>query len=365
MVLQQQVYKGKEDQSAWFKFLACLPSKIFSTMASFRSLLYQWDILSTRKLPGRCISVGNLCLGGTGKTPLVIEIAKVAIADQKKVMILTRGYKSGLNDSEYIVLKDGNICFGNQYQRRVYADEAMLQSKALPNAYVVVGSQRYLAARRFLDHLDAADNDFVFILDDGFQHLQIYRDLNILLLDAEKPFGNGEILPLGSLREPVSAAKRCDMVVWTRTNLAPKFHDYKQRYKDFIDSKSSVNADFVEGKIFEVANYKLSLRRPEELAQIKFFAVTAIAKPNRFFDSLKKIGVDVGEQIFFSDHERFNFSVIDEKISHFDAIIITAKDYWREPEFFNNLPISVYILDLDVRFSSSVLEKAVLELLTS
>ena len=364
MELQKQIYKNEEDQSFLFKILAFLPSKIFSILAVLRAFLYKNKVLPIKKLPGKCISIGNVSLGGTGKTPLVVEVARFLESYKKRVVVLTRGYKSGLKKHEFLVLSDGRVCLGNHKVAHVFADEAMLQSKLLPNAYIVVGAQRYKAARRFLDDSRFNHDNMVFVLDDGYQHQQIFRDLNILLLDAEKPLGNGNLIPLGSLRESSRAIERCDMVIWTRANLVKNSGASVKTFKQFTGGKISVDADFVEGNINKVERGKIFKIDREELKNIQLFAITAIAHPNRFFSSLNRIGVVVKEHLALSDHQRFDLDYLEEKISYFEGLITTAKDYWREPSLFHSLPISIYFLDLEIKISSTEFEKALISVIT-
>ncbi|MFK7825428.1 MAG: tetraacyldisaccharide 4'-kinase [Oligoflexales bacterium] len=364
MELQKQIYKSQADQNIFFKILAFLPSKIISTLANLRALLFQWKILPIKKLPGKCISIGNISLGGTGKTPLVIEVARFLGENKKKVIILTRGYKSGLKSSEYIVLNNGKVCLGNRKEGQIYADEAMLQSKLLPNAYIVVAAKRFKAAQIFLSDTTINEDDLVFILDDGYQHQQIYRDLNVLLLDAEKPIGNGCILPLGSLRESFHAVERCDMVIWTRTNLVSNLDPWVTIIKQLTENKVSVDADFVEGNVYKVEQGEILRINRDELMNRPLFAVTAIAHPSRFFTSLENVGLIVEEQIVFSDHQRFNMKLLEEKFSYFEGLITTAKDYWREPSLFDGLPISIYFIDLEVNIRSTQFQKTLLSVIT-
>ena len=364
MELQKQVYKDKGNQNPFFKLIGFIPNRLFAALTMLRTQLYKWEILQSQKLPGKCISIGNICLGGTGKTPVVIELAKFIHENRKQVLILTRGYKSGLKKHEYVVLKDGEVCASNRLQGQIFADEAMHQSKTLPYAYVIVAAKRFKAAEIFLSEFPFKHDDLVFILDDGYQHQQIHRDLNILLVDSEKPIGNGQMLPLGTLREPIKAVSRCDMIVWTRCNKVKNPGLGANRISELLKKKVSTGAQFIEGKIYKVSSRRLFETGYNELKNLSLLAVTGIAHPHRFFKSVEQIGLKVEDRMVFNDHQRFDLKMISEKFSHLDALLITAKDYWREPSLFQVLPISVFILDLEIKFTNTEFFQPILDLIT-
>src|ERR1700674_3064409 len=165
-------------------------SLLYGLYVRVRAWCYARGWLRQNRLRGKVVSVGNLTVGGTGKTPMVIWLAEKFLAEGKRVAILTRGYKGVAGTSDEIELMKFRL-----------QDRVMLG----------VGPDRYEQARK----LEAKGVD-IFLLDDGFQHLPLFRDVNILLMDASQPLGRESLLPAGRLREPVSAMDRADLLVITR-----------------------------------------------------------------------------------------------------------------------------------------------------
>src|ERR1700720_2521081 len=170
-------------------------SKLYGVGVSIRTRLYAHGWLKQKRLKAAVISVGNLSVGGTGKTPMVIWLAEKFLADGKRVAILSRGYRGANGTSDEIELMkfrlQGRVFFG-------------------------VGKNRFAEGHR----LESQQPIDVFLLDDGFQHLQLARDLNILLMDASRPLAGELLLPAGRLREPVAAMSRANLIVFTRAETA-------------------------------------------------------------------------------------------------------------------------------------------------
>jgi len=169
-------------------------SLLYGAVVRLRAWLYAHGWLKQKRLKAPVISVGNLTVGGTGKTPMVIWLAEHLLAEGKRVAILSRGYRGANGTSDEVELMrfrfQGRVSFGVGKDR--FAEGCRLESQ---------------------EHLD------VFLLDDGFQHLQLARDLNILLMDASRPLGDA-LLPAGRLREPLTAMSRAEAIVFTRTEMA-------------------------------------------------------------------------------------------------------------------------------------------------
>src|SRR5579871_528519 len=170
-----------------------------------RTRLYAAGLLHSRRLPGTVISVGNLTVGGTGKTPMVLWIAERLLVEGKQVGILTRGYGSRKNSQE--------ITASNSSPQTSTSDEVRLLDNRLGGrARFGIGADRFARG----SELTARGVDW-FVLDDGFQHLSLARDVNIVLIDAANPFGGGLLLPAGRLREPRTALARAEIIVITRS----------------------------------------------------------------------------------------------------------------------------------------------------
>ena len=185
-----------------------LASVFYSAILCARFFLYRKGILKTRRLQGRVIGVGNLTLGGVGKTPMVMMIAGRLRQKGFKPAILSRGYK-GKMDGETAIVSDGQKVL---LTAEVAGDEPVMMAGRLQSVPVMIGRNRYRAGKLAQEKFGAD----TLVLDDAFQHLALHRGLNILLCDQERPFGNGVVFPAGDLREPVNQCRRADLVVLTR-----------------------------------------------------------------------------------------------------------------------------------------------------
>jgi tetraacyldisaccharide 4'-kinase len=164
-----------------------------------------------KKLPHKVISLGNITLGGTGKTPAAIALAREAQGRGFRPCILTRGYKGKAEGPCFVSKGEGPLL--DEYQA---GDEAILMAEKLKGVLIVKGSNKYEAGMFALNVFDHDHKPDLFILDDGFQHWALFRDKNILLIDSTNPFGNRRLIPLGPLREPIKEIKRADIVVITK-----------------------------------------------------------------------------------------------------------------------------------------------------
>jgi tetraacyldisaccharide 4'-kinase len=185
-----------------------LVSVFYASGQRMRAWLYRQKIFQTRRLNCRVISIGNLTLGGTGKTPTVMMVADTLRCKGFKPAILSRGY-GGQSRESVNVVNDGRQTL---LSPEVVGDEPVMMAQRLKDIPVLTGRIRYETGKYAIEHFGAD----VLILDDGYQHLPLHRDLNILLCDATRPFGNGIVFPAGELREPLSAMGRADVVCLTR-----------------------------------------------------------------------------------------------------------------------------------------------------
>jgi tetraacyldisaccharide 4'-kinase len=257
---------------------------VYGVVLRIRSFLYFRGIMPSFALGVPVISVGNLSVGGTGKTPLTILIARLLIARGKRVVVLSRGY-GGAGGSAVRIVSDGSRILLPVSEA---GDEPVLLARSVPGLIVVTCSDRYQGG---LEALKQFRPD-IFLLDDGFQHLRLRRDLNILLLDAARPFGNGWTLPAGLLREPLSAVKRADLIVYTRADGAtacPALADIP------VCRSSHRLSGVVSLRGGELTAFSI-------FAGKKVVACAGIADPGAFFDALTREGVDLAATLAFPDH---------------------------------------------------------------
>src|SRR3989449_10214655 len=194
-------------------------SRLYGLAMRSRAALYARGLLKQQSLPGRVISVGNLTVGGTGKTPVVIALAAALRDRGRKVGVISRGYKRRSGTS-FLEISDGRTLRGHPGDS---GDEPFLIAQRCPGVPVAVGADRPLVGRYLVDRFDLD----TLVLDDGFQHLALRRDTDILVLDAGAPFGNGYLLPRRRLREPLSAMERASAVLVTRASQAQRLDELK------------------------------------------------------------------------------------------------------------------------------------------
>ena len=289
-------------------------ASLYSLVQLLRSQLYRHGILQTKKLPRPVISIGNITVGGTGKTPVTAFIARRLIARGLKVAVLSRGYGGALEGRNDIV-SDGRHTFLNARQ---CGDEPFLLASTVPGLIVVIGADRHAAGMLAMEKLSPD----VFLLDDGFQHMRLHRDLDVLLLDHHRPFGNGWTVPAGLLREPQRAAERADIHIHTRC-------------------PEGVNEiSIIGGKPLCRARHLLRDLLPlegggpfpfENMRDRTLLAFAGIAEPGNFFDGLRSLGLRVVSAIAFPDHVFYDDSRIAElagamKACGADTLVTTEKD---------------------------------------
>jgi len=311
-----------------------------------RSRLYRNGFFRQDKLAVPVISVGNLVLGGTGKTPLVLYIAEFLRAKNKKPAILSRGYKGTASDTINVV-SDGNTIFLDVGSA---GDEPRLLAEKLPGTPIITGKKRSVTGRFALDSFDIDH----LILDDGFQHLAIKRDLDIVLFNAGKLLGNGRVLPGGELREPLSALKRADAFILTGSG---DTDDKKvEAFLKFLDDRFPDKPVFTGSYVIEDnmartsagINDALSL---EDGRKIPLYGFCGIARPESFYNTLQQAGLEIAGFQTFADHHRYSADDISElclngKTAGARALVTTEKDLVKLRNLF---PRDFPLLTLPVR----------------
>lgn len=264
-----------------------LASFVYAPILALRAHSYRLGLLPSRRLPRPVISVGNITLGGTGKTPMTALLAEELIGRGLRVAVLSRGYGGEARGKPGIV-SDGRSFMLTPEQS---GDEPYLLAQKVPGLMVVIGADRYRAGLLALEEL----NPDVFILDDGFQHLRLKRDLNLLLLDAARPFADGYTLPAGFLRERPSACGRADLIVYTRCGEPGKPHL-------FPDKPSLWTSHALGGLAPLGGGERVGF---ETLKGARVTAFSGIADPTAFFDLLESCGVRLTATLSFPDHTRY------------------------------------------------------------
>ncbi len=314
------------------KFFLLIISFVYQFIVLSILFFYKTGFLKAVKIPKPVVSVGNLTIGGSGKTPLVEYLAVRFKTNNIKSVILARGYKS-LSAED---LKN---------------DEILMLEKKLPEVSILSGADR---CRNAFNYLQKNDAD-VFILDDGFQHWKIKRDLNIVTVDSTDPFGNGYLLPRGVLREPISSLKRAQVVVLTKTDLGkeniPKLREQLRK----INSQALI----VEAVHEPRSIYDLKMGHHEQMSFLKnrkICVVASIAQPQSFERTLEMLGASVAVKYFFMDHHHFSMDDV-KRINdrclreNIFTVFITEKD---APKFKDLLTqfdqkLTIYVLSIGIK----------------
>ena len=280
-------------------------------------MFYARGVFRNRKLPGTVISVGNLTAGGTGKTPLVLWIAERLAMEGKHAAILTRGYRG---------TSEANSNPGDNPQGLPQSDEvALLRERLAGSVQLGVGADRSKNGEALARH-----GVNWFVLDDGFQHLKLARDVDIVLLDATDPFGGGATLPSGRLREPVSALRRADIVVITRSVQAPA-----PAIEAMIRRHNECPIFYATTRIVSVLRIpRLDIALPHaDWPRGRFLAFCGIGNPPAFFQDLRSWGFQVAVERSFADHHVYSQrEAMELEIAAAacgaDALLCTEKDVW-------------------------------------
>jgi tetraacyldisaccharide 4'-kinase len=339
--------------SPWYVRTLTWPlSLILGVLVRCRHWLYDQGFLRRYSLPGVTISVGNIAVGGTGKSPMVIEVVRALTDVGARCAVVTRGYGSDLGAKGFMVLQSGQLLFPPQPSARM-PDEARMQSVNLPDVPIIIGRDRWRAVTQAL-HSGVITPPTHWILDDGFQHRRLTRHLDIVLLDAEHPFGNTYLLPRGNLREPLTSLRRAGALYLTRA---------RSRAVD----QGILNEIRKHGWAPVIAVPFVSRLRPEAVGSrsvvfdpskhAKVACVCGIARPQLFEAELCRQGFEVQSSYFVGDHCPFDRERIRRLAKDTDAIITTEKDYYRDPAIFADLDCPVFLVELCLDLDAGNLAK--------
>jgi len=314
-------------------------SVIYGMLVNLRYFLYNTGILKIHKLPVKIVCVGNITAGGTGKTPCVLALVSQLIDAGKKVVILTRGYKRKTK---------GTIIFNNagSYTIEQAGDEPYMIKKNLPGIPIIIGKNRYKSG---LIAIEKFSPDII-LLDDGFQHIQLYRDINIVLINCLDPFGKEKLLPSGYLREPAAGLIRANFIILTHT----------EKIKDFTleKIKEKITSINPHAQIYNGIHQfnKITEFLTDNTVELDFFkkktAVTmaSIGHPEAFELTAKNAGLNITKKIRFADHHWYKTRELIDIFSTNDIIITTEKDAIRiellKQNIDNSLLSRIYVLKI-------------------
>ncbi len=298
-----------------------LVSTAYGQVVRLRNRGYDAGWFKVQCLERPVISVGNLTLGGTGKTPTVIALGKMLQGAGYSVSVLLRGYK-GRHRGGPLLVSDGRRI---RTDSKLAGDEALVIARHLPGALVTVGKDR-AGAGRWIESRGAAD---LHLLDDGFQHRQLHRRMDLVLVDVTNPFGGGRVVPWGQLREPPEALRRADAVILTRTRNGQDYDGLTRELRRFNPDLPCFRSTQVLEPVARGMAREERVAAP--LAGCRALAFAGLANPNQFFDSLRQRGVELVQTLPFGDHHRYStreLSAIGERCRELrvEAAITTEKD---------------------------------------
>ncbi|HUG37322.1 MAG TPA: tetraacyldisaccharide 4'-kinase [Candidatus Limnocylindrales bacterium] len=285
-----------------------------------RDQLYGLGLLRTGRLPCPVVSIGNLTLGGSGKTPMVELAVRTLAALGASPAVVSRGYQRATRGVQVVADRDSV-----RLSPRAAGDEPFLLAERLPRVPVVVGENRYEAGRRAVEELQAT----VVVLDDGFQNRTIDKDLEVLVVNGRAPWGNGRLFPRGTLREPLGALRRADLVVVTNPASSAEVQAVEATLRRHRGRAPVVSASYqpVEARRADGAE-RLA---PAALAGRRLLAFAGLGFPRGFAETLTGTGATVAELVPFPDHHWYAAADLDALATRARAIgaeglITTEKD---------------------------------------
>jgi len=308
-----------------------------------RNFLYDKGPLRSNKLRCPVISIGNLTAGGTGKTPLTILLVRMLKEKGFRPAILSRGYgRQGVKSIG--VVSNGSYIL---MDHREAGDEPFLMSQLLPQVPVIVGASRFITGKKAIEELGAD----VLILDDGFQHRGLYRDIDIVLVGSKRPFGNGRLLPGGSLREPPQSLLRADIIVITGSSRKADSR-LPARLQPILKHSSHCFQSCHAASAIIAAN-----RDALPLAFLqgkRIYAFSGIANPLSFRRTIEDLGANLSGFETFPDHHYYDASEIASITAHAqmvkaDIILTTEKDGVRLLDYPDFLA-TIFLLRIEMAF---------------
>ena len=297
-------------------------SRVYQLAARFRIHLYEKGVLEQKSLPCKVVSIGNITVGGTGKTPMVDYVANLLKGLGLKVAVISRGYGGYAQHSGGIVSNGKTTFMGPGAS----GDEPQLLASKLKGIPLLVGKDRYRAGRQAISKFGVSG----LVLDDAFQHLPLKRDLDLLLLDSKRPIGNGYCIPRGTLREPAEQIKRATTLVLTRWTEESNLSRERSIIDAHVQGRPIFRCMHVPETLL-VAGRKKSL----DIASLKgrrLFAFSGVARNECFRETIAELEGYLAGFLEFPDHHRYahhDLRLIWKRAKdlNVDNIITTEKDY--------------------------------------
>lgn len=336
----------KTNKFITFLFLKPL-SKTWEFVYRTRRAFYEYGFLKKEYFKVPIISVGNLSFGGTGKTPMIIWLANYFEDHGFVPLVLTRGYKGALEH------KSGFLKAGDRFRTdpELYGDEPLLISSKMKKGTIVIGKKRSENLKKYFKKF----NPDIVLLDDGFQHIKLYRSLNIVLFDALMSFDKYKTAPLGYLREGLSSLKNADVIVITRSDQvdSEKLFQLENMLRPHLRQDIPVcKTKYRASGIFDC--YDRKTLENESLKDVPVIALSAIASPESFYLLLESYGAKILEKISFDDHHFFTVeeieSILERATLNKALVVMSEKDMVKVKKIYQDPKLQY--LSIDVEFVS-------------
>ena len=330
--------------ASMLRFLLAVAASVYSLVVRLRNFLYSNGMLKVHHVDAAVICVGNITTGGTGKTPLVVWLCNLVTQNSKlktqncKFAILTRGYKARAQENADL------------------KDEIAILAESCPEAQVIVNPDRVAGAAEAIEKHAAK----VLIMDDGFQHRRLARNLDIAAIDATQPFGYGRMLPAGLLREPVSSLNRAGAVVITRCDQVTQtqLSELEQKLRAINPGMIIARSIHAPVNAKSTNNKEISI---EQLKGKKVFSFCGIGNPDAFLNTIKNLGAELAGSKIYDDHYHYtdaSLAEISEQAKELGAhlILTTQKDWTKVVSNFKSQisnfksPLPFAYLAIEIKF---------------
>ena len=358
-----------------------IASRAYGPIVEFKHFLYKKGILERKKLPIKAISIGNITLGGTGKTPTTQYLAKFLSEKGFRPVILSRGYKRKGSVDEIKIVSNGEKILLNPSES---GDEPYLLAQNLKGIPIIVGKNRYKAGMLAIEKFRSN----VALLDDGFQHFALERDLDILLINSLNPFGNSYLFPRGQLREPLKALSRADIIIITKSDFEMK--EIWDRRLTSVPHSSIKSIDEITNTIKKYNNKALITKSIHKFTKLygendtielnqlkdkKVLAFCGIADEYYFIYKLSQVAPN-NKCIVFDDHHHYVESDVNNILKNFqqfkaNILVTTQKDYYKVKKLFidnrriNATVTNLYYIGTEIEITENkiALEQTILQML--
>jgi tetraacyldisaccharide 4'-kinase len=363
--LQEKIFGlilEEDRQSVWVTLLraiATLAAWLYAKVVALRNLLFDHGVLKVHRLNCPVISVGNLAIGGTGKTPMVVWLARLFSQKGYRVGIVSRGY-GGVESRRVTVVSDGENIFAEQ---AISGDEPLMLARQLSGIPVLCSTKRVKAGKAAIEKF----NCNVLVLDDGFQHRYLARDLDVVMLDSRDPYGSNRVFPRGRLRERAAALARAQVLVLSRFDGSEGAVKNCEILRRQWPDKIIAAATYRPIRIFAAADKRE--RPPNSLRGLRLAAFAGIARPDAFFQSVHNLGARLVYTATLPDHYPLTSELLASLVRQASGLkpelwLTTEKDWVRLPEIIpQGMELWVMAVEIDLERDGAQLIGAVLRAL--